>query len=162
MKPEGCQRQTIHSLKDALNRCQQLGMRISRQRRFILDLLWQEKKHLSAKQVYELLSQQGKNIGYASVYHNLETLSEHGIIECLERHDGRLYGNYGGDHSHVNVIDTNQIFNIEVELPPELIEAIEAKTGVKVAYYRIDFYGYQNVNSELQTANPELPNSKSG
>jgi Fur family ferric uptake transcriptional regulator len=144
MKSEGCQIQTIHSLKDALNRCQELGLRMSRQRRLILDLLWQEKKHLSAKQVYELLSQQGKNIGLTSVYHNLEILSEHGIIECLDRHDGRLYGNYGGEHSHVNVIDTNQIMNVEVELPKELIKTIEAKTGIKIAHYRIDFYGYQN------------------
>lgn len=144
MKPEGCQTPTINSLKEALNRCQELGLRMSRQRRLILDLLWQEKKHLSAKQVYELLSQQGKNIGHTSVYHNLETLSEHGIIECLDRHDGRLYGNCGGEHSHVNVIDTNQIMNVEVELPPELIKTIEAKTGIKIAHYRIDFYGYQN------------------
>ncbi len=113
MKPEGCETKAINSLKDALNLCQELGMRISRQRRLILDLLWREKKHLSAKQVYELLTQQGKNIGHTSVYDNLETLSEHGIIECLERHDGRLYGNYGGEHSHVNIIDTNQIVNVE-------------------------------------------------
>ena len=97
-----------------------------------------------SKTNFELLTQQGKNIGYTSVYHNLEALSENGIIECLDRHDGRLYGNYGGEYSHVNVIDTNQIVNVKVELPPELIETIEAKTGVKVAYYQIDFYGYSN------------------
>jgi Fur family ferric uptake transcriptional regulator len=57
----------------------------------------------------------------------------------------------------MNVIDTNQIFNINVELPPELIKAIEAKTGVKVAYYRIDFYGYKNSNSQKQNAKSELP-----
>jgi Fur family ferric uptake transcriptional regulator len=33
----------IRSLEDALDRCQALGMRLSRQRRFILELLWQEK-----------------------------------------------------------------------------------------------------------------------
>ena len=155
MKAQRCQIKSIESLKDALNRCQQLGMRISRQRRFILDLLWQEKTHLSAKQIYELLTQQGKNIGYTSVYHNLEALSENGIIECLDRHDGRLYGNYGGEYSHVNVLDTNQIMNVKVELPADLIKTIEAKTGVKVAYYQIDFYGYTEENNEF--ANKQSP-----
>ncbi len=151
MNSEGCQKKPIQSLNDAINRCHKLGMRISRPRRIILDLLWQEKKHLCVKQVYELLSQQGKNIPYHSVYQNLEALSEHGIIECLERHDGRLYGNDGGEHSHVNVIDTDQIVNVKVELPSDIIETIEAKTGVKVAYYKIDFYGYQN-SAELQNS----------
>lgn len=146
MQPEGATKKTIHSLKDALNRCQELGMRVSRQRRFILELLWSHKDHLSAKQVYDLLSQQGKNIAPTSVYQNLEALSHHGIIECIDRHEGRLYGNVTDGHSHVNIIDTNKIINVKVELPPELIEQIEQQTGVKVVNYRVDFFGYRNQN----------------
>lgn len=92
-------------------------MRLSRQRRFILELLWSQREHLSAKEIYDLLSQQGKDIGHTSVYQNLEALSSQGIIECVERHEGRLYGNFCEDHSHVNVLDTNQIMDIQVELP---------------------------------------------
>ena len=43
----------IRSLEDALERCQILGMRVSRQRRFILELLWQANEHLSAKVTQE-------------------------------------------------------------------------------------------------------------
>ncbi|WP_373478688.1 Fur family transcriptional regulator [Geminocystis sp.] len=148
MQQAGATVRKIRSLKDALNRCQELGMRLSRQRRFILELLWSHQEHLSAKEIYDLLSQQGKDIGHTSVYQNLEALSSQGIIECLERHEGRLYGNFCEDHSHVNVIDTNQIMDIQVELPSDLIKTIEEKTGVKVDHYRIDFYGYKNKLSE--------------
>lgn len=133
----------IRSLKDALNRCQELGMRLSRQRRFVLEVLWSQNEHLSAKEIYDRLSKLRKDIGHTSVYQNLEALSSQGIIECVERHEGRLYGNFCEDHSHVNVLDTNQIVDIEVELPLELIKTIEEKTGIKVAHYRIDFYGYK-------------------
>jgi Fur family ferric uptake transcriptional regulator len=133
----------IQSLEDALNRCQALGMRLSRQRRFILELLWQASEHLSAREIYDRLNQQGKEIGHTSVYQNLEALSSQGIIECIERSDGRLYGNISDSHSHVNCLDTNRIIDIFVELPPELIERIEQETGVRIADYRIDFYGYQ-------------------
>ena len=36
----------IRSLQDALDRCQMLGMRVSRQRRFVLELLWQAQAFL--------------------------------------------------------------------------------------------------------------------
>ncbi|MDG2617347.1 transcriptional repressor [Thermoleptolyngbya sichuanensis A183] len=143
MNPETADRKPIRSLEDALNRCQLLGMRLSKQRRFILELLWQQQEHLSAREIYDRLNQQGKDIGHTSVYQNLEALSEQGIIECVERSDGRLYGNISDPHSHVNCLDTNQILDVHIELPAELIEQIEQQTGVKITGYSIDFFGYK-------------------
>ncbi|NCS20799.1 MAG: transcriptional repressor [Microcystis aeruginosa G11-06] len=120
----------IRCLEDAIERCQTLGMRVSRQRRYILEL-------------YDRLNLQGKNIGHTSVYQNLEALSGQGIIESVERWDGRLYGNISDSHSHVNCLDSQQIIDVHIELPPELIKQIEESTGVKITDYRIDFYGYK-------------------
>lgn len=133
----------IRCLDDAIERCQTLGMRLSRQRRFILELLWQDQEHLSAREIYDRLNRQGKDIGHTSVYQNLEALSEQGIIECIERSDGRLYGNVSDAHSHVNCLDTQQILDIHIELPPEIIQQVEAQTGVRITEYHIDFYGYK-------------------
>ncbi|MEQ9368464.1 MAG: Fur family transcriptional regulator [Coleofasciculus chthonoplastes F3-SA18-01] len=144
MQKEAAVVKPIRSLEDALNRCQTLGMRLSRQRRLILELLWQDREHLSAREIYDRLNQQGKEIGHTSVYQNLEALSSQGIIECIERSDGRLYGNISDAHSHVNCVDTHQIMDVYVELPEELIQHIEQQTGVKITEYRIDFYGYRN------------------
>ena len=143
MQKEAATIKPIRSLEDAVDRCQNLGMRLSRQRRFILELLWQAKEHLSAREIYDRLNQQGKEIGHTSVYQNLEALSSQNIIECIERSDGRLYGNISDSHSHVNCLDTNQILDIEVELPAELLAQIELQTGVKITDYNINFYGYR-------------------
>lgn len=142
----------IRSLDDALNRCQILGMRLSRQRRFILELLWQAQEHLSAREIYDRLNHQGKAIGHTSVYQNLEALSAQGIIECIERSDGRLYGNISDSHSHVNCLDTNQILDIHIELPEDLIQQIEAQVGVKITDYRIDFFGYRAAETSITPA----------
>ncbi|AVH67566.1 transcriptional repressor [Nostoc sp. 'Peltigera membranacea cyanobiont' 213] len=133
----------IRSLEDALDRCQILGMRVSRQRRFILELLWQANEHLSAREIYDRLNQEGKEIGHTSVYQNLEALSSQGIIECIERCDGRLYGNISDSHSHINCVDTNQILDVHVELPEDLIRKIEEETGVRITEYSINFFGYR-------------------
>jgi len=137
----------VRSLEDALDKCQAMGMRLSRQRRFILELLWQEQEHLSAREIYNRLNQQGKDIGHTSVYQNLEALSAQGIIECIERSDGRLYGNVSDSHSHVNCVDTNQILDVHIELPEEIIKLVEAQTGVKIIDYTINFFGYRDAES---------------
>jgi len=144
MQKQAISTKPIRSLEDAVDRCKLLGMRVSRQRRFILELLWQANEHLSAREIYDRLNQQGKEIGHTSVYQNLEALSSGGIIECIERCDGRLYGNISDSHSHVNCLDTNQIMDVHVELPEELIRRIEQETGVRITDYTINFFGYRN------------------
>lgn len=143
MRKEAAAVKQIRSLEDAVDRCQLLGMRLSRQRRFILELLWQAKEHLSAREIYDRLNQQGKEIGHTSVYQNLEALSSQNIIECIERSDGRLYGNISDSHSHINCLDTSQILDVDVELPEDLIRSIEQQTGVRITDYSINFYGYR-------------------
>jgi Fur family transcriptional regulator, ferric uptake regulator len=150
MHSEGVVRRPIRSLEDAVEQCQFLGMRLSKQRRFILELLWQAKEHLSAREIYDRLNQQGKEIGHTSVYQNLEALSEQGIIECIERSDGRLYGNISDPHSHVNCLDTNQIVDVHVQLPDDLLQRIEQETGIRIVNYTVDFFGYR-----LPEARPE-------
>jgi len=136
----------IASLEDAINQCQALGMRLSRQRYSILELLWQAEEHLSARQIYDRLNQAGKEIGHTSVYQNLEALSQQDIIECVERSDGRLYGNLSHSHSHINCLDTDQIIDIQVELPQALIDQIEQQTGVTISDYRVDFFAYRHAD----------------
>jgi Fur family ferric uptake transcriptional regulator len=151
MQNDAADLKPIRSFEDALERCQTLGMRLSRQRRFILELLWREREHLSAREIYDRLNRQGKDIGHTSVYQNLEALSSQGIIECIERSDGRLYGNISDSHSHINCLDTNQILDIHVELPPSLIQQIEEQTGVRITDYHIDFFGYRQAQTTAGT-----------
>jgi len=134
---------TTRTLEDALAQCQEQGMRLSRQRRSILELLWRCEEHLSAREIYDRLNQEGKDIGHTSVYQNLEALSTHGIIECVERCEGRLYGHVSESHSHINCLDNGKIVDVYVELPEDLLQDIEAQTGIKITDYQINFYGHQ-------------------
>ncbi|HEY9863799.1 MAG TPA: Fur family transcriptional regulator [Candidatus Obscuribacterales bacterium] len=146
----------IRSLEDAIDYCQVRGMRLSRQRRLILELLWQVQEHLSARDIYDRLNQQGKAIGHTSVYQNLEALSRENVIECVERSDGRLYGHISDSHSHVHCLDTEKILDIHIELSPELLAQVEQQTGVKITDYQINFYGYSvnlvNIDETVQAS----------
>ena len=147
----------IRSCEEAIQRCKDLGMRVSRQRTAVLELLWSTSEHLCAREIYARLEQAGSDIGYTSVYQNLEALSRHSIIECLDRADARLYGHINIPHSHINCLDTDEIVDIHIELPPELVAQIESHTGITITDYRIDFFGHHQVNrTSIDAKSPEM------
>jgi len=124
-------------VESAYRRCRDLGMRLSKQRRMVLDLLWQERSHLSARDIFEKLNDQGRNIGHTSVYQNLEALQSAGVIECLDRAGGRLYGYRSDPHSHLVCSESGAIQDLDLVLPAELLNQIEATTGFRIDSYSV-------------------------
>ena len=131
----------IDGVQNAFERCRTLGMRLSRQRRMVLDLLWAEKSHLSARDIFEKLNARGRSIGHTSVYQNLEALQSAGVIECLDRASGRLYGYRSDPHSHLTCLDTGSIEDIDVVLPENLLQQIERCTGYRIESYTLQLNG---------------------
>ena len=132
---------TLAGVEAVYRRCRDLGMRLSRQRRMVLDLLWAEKSHLSARDIFEKLNDQGRNIGHTSVYQNLEALQSAGVIECLDRASGRLYGYRADPHSHLICSQSGRIQDLDVTLPAELLQQIEALTGFTIESYTLHLCG---------------------
>jgi Fur family ferric uptake transcriptional regulator len=128
-------------VEDVYRRCRDLGMRLSRQRRMVLDLLWAERAHLSARDIFEKLNDLGRNIGHTSVYQNLEALQSAGVIECLDRASGRLYGYRSDPHSHLTCLDTGSIEDLDVKLPADLLRQIEDHTGFAIESYTLHLAG---------------------
>lgn len=138
-------------------RCRDLGMRLSRQRRMVLDLLWAEKSHLSARDIFEKLNDLGRNIGHTSVYQNLEALQSAGVIECLDRASGRLYGYRSDPHSHITCLDSGAIEDLDVALPPELLEQIERHTGYRIESYTLNLTGRRPGASPAAAVGDQTP-----
>jgi Fur family ferric uptake transcriptional regulator len=132
---------SARTVEDVYRRCRDLGMRLSRQRRLVLDLLWAEKSHLSARDIFERLNDLGRNIGHTSVYQNLEALQAAGVIECLDRASGRLYGYRADPHSHLTCLDSGAIMDLDVRLPADLMRRIEDATGYRIESYTIHLAG---------------------
>ena len=136
----------MRGVQTAFERCRSLGMRLSRQRRMVLDLLWSEASHLSARDIFERLNAKGRRIGHTSVYQNLEALQSAGVIECLDRANGRLYGYRSDPHSHLTCLDSGAIEDIDVTLPQELLDQIENATGFRIESYTLQLNGRRSTN----------------
>ena len=129
------------NLEGAYKSCRSQGLRLSRQRKLVLEILWRSGDHLSAREIFEQLNANGRRIGHTSVYQNLESLRAHGVIECLEKAQGRLYGHRSDPHSHLTCLESGSIHDLDIELPAELLNAIEANTGFKIESYSLLLQG---------------------
>ncbi|QNI73632.1 Ferric uptake regulator family protein/ fur family [Synechococcus sp. NOUM97013] len=116
----------------------------------VLDLLWTEASHLSARDIFERLNQQGRKIGHTSVYQNLEALQTAGVIECLDRASGRLYGYRSDPHSHLTCLESGAIEDLDVELPDALLKEIERRTGYRIESYTLQLNGRPKLPLEEQ------------
>lgn len=130
----------LKTYEEALDYCCEKGLRLSKQRRLILKLLWDTDEHLPASVIYDRLRQQGEPIGHTSVYQNLDALAKVGAIERVERAEGCLYSHQALSHSHVRCVDSGQLIDIVITLPPELIMSVQEQTGLQVVDYRVEFF----------------------
>ena len=90
---------------------------------------------------FEKLKQQGRRIGHTSDYQNLEALQSAGVIEFLDRVNGRLYGYREDPHSHLTCLETGEMEDHDVKLPDDVIREIERRTGFHINLYTLQLNG---------------------
>jgi Fur family transcriptional regulator, ferric uptake regulator len=117
-------------------------LRITEQRKIIIEELQKLTSHPTANELYEIVRQRLPRISLGTVYRNLEILSESGMIQKLEmagtqkRFDGTVENHY-----HVRCVICGRVD--DVPMPP--IRAIdEALAGVSeydILWHRLEFMG---------------------
>ncbi|MEW6532249.1 MAG: transcriptional repressor [Thermodesulfobacteriota bacterium] len=117
-------------------------LRMTKQRRLILEELLKTKSHPSADEVYRMVRERLPNISLGTVYRNLELLSESGLILKLElsgvakRFDGTVE-----DHYHVRCVQCGQVRDVEVSPLPEIEAAVQDASGYEIFAHRLEFRG---------------------
>ena len=92
-----------------------MPLRMTNQREMILRELKKSKKHLTADELYERVKKYMPRISLATVYRNLEILSDVNMIRKLEisgrqkRFDSELE-----DHDHIYCVECHRIENLDV------------------------------------------------
>ena len=117
-------------------------MRMTNQREIILKELRDSRQHLTADQLYERVKKSMPRISLATVYRNLETLSEAGIIGKLEISGRQKRFDYEiTPHHHIYCLQCQRVDNIEFE--QELVDqgAMASTTGYRITGYRVEFVG---------------------
>ncbi len=117
-------------------------MRITNQREIILEELKRLKTHPTADELYEVVKKRLPRISIATVYRNLERLSEAGIIHKLEY--GGRQKRFDGDvrpHSHVFCIRCGRISDVDTVDGLDVREMVLDSKGFQIKEGSLQFQG---------------------
>lgn len=109
-------------------------MRYSRQREAIFELVQHSKKHPTADEIYAIIKKTYPTISLATIYRNLNHLTDQGKLLRLPvadgpvRFDGRLDG-----HSHMICDQCSKVLDYNVDILENMRETIEEQTGFSPA-----------------------------
>lgn len=119
------------------------GLRITKPRRIILEILHRTHGHPDAAQIFEQAAAMDSRISLATVYRTMRTLEESGAIQRHAFGDGpaRFEQAQVAHHDHLIDIDTGEV----IEFASDRIEAIQAeiaaRLGYEIVHHRLEIYG---------------------
>ena len=131
-----------------------MQLRMTNQREIILQELRKSGKHLTADGLYELVKKIMPRISLATVYRNLETLSETGIIAKLEISGRQKRFDYDvSEHDHIYCVQCHKIDNVELDREVFGYSADISAQGYKITGYRLQLVGICPVCAKKKTKN---------
>lgn len=112
------------------------------QRSLVLDAVNRLKSHATADEVYAEVAATHPNISKATVYRNLNLLSEMGMIRKLEIPGGAdRFDHICKEHCHVKCEKCGRVFDIEIPYIDGLENRVENRNGFEITGYDILFRG---------------------
>ncbi len=118
------------------------ALRMTRQRKIILEALKNVEFHPTADQVYEVVRQRLPRISLGTVYRNLEILSTTGMIRKLELGGSQRRFDWDmSHHYHVRCLDCGRVDDVKVKAPMTVAEVAHAENGYEVIGHRLEFIG---------------------
>lgn len=115
---------------------------MTNQREMILKELQSSKEHLSADELYERIKKRMPRISLATVYRNLEVLSEAGIVAKLEVGGRQKRFDYDVErHDHIYCVNCNRVDNLLLEQKPINYTSLLHSDGYTITGCRLEVSG---------------------
>jgi len=119
-----------------------MQLRMTNQREMILQELKKSKEHLTADELYERVKKKMPRISLATVYRNLEILSEIGLIGKLEVSGRQKRFDWNTEtHDHIYCIQCHRVDNLELDRNELGVATSGTLDGYQVTGYRLEFAG---------------------
>src|ERR1700684_4186217 len=134
----------VDSIKGSLR---EKGVRLTRQRQILLELIDQTGQHLDAERLYQMAKEKDPKLNRVTVYRTLKMLKAGGLVDELD------LMHYGGDqhyyetrlkqeHAHVICMRCGKIEEYFGEPLKEMRKQVESHFGFEVVLTRTEIGGY--------------------
>ena len=125
------------------------GIRLTRQRRVILQVMDEAEQHLDVDQIFERARRIDSGVHLVTVYRTIDLLKKEGLIDELDllhlRGDRHYYETHGPrDHIHVACLRCGKVREFESRLYEQLKEQIARDFEMQVTVSRTEVGGICN------------------
>jgi Fur family ferric uptake transcriptional regulator len=134
----------VPGIKDSLK---QRGVRLTRQRQILLDLIDKSGQHLDAERLYHLAKEKDPKLNRVTVYRTLKMLKAGGLVDELDLlhigGDGHFYETrMKQEHAHIICLRCGKVEEFFGEPLQKLRRQIEQHFGFEVLLARTEVGGY--------------------
>jgi Fe2+ or Zn2+ uptake regulation protein len=119
------------------------ALRLTPQRRAVLDVVAESDDHPTASQVIDRVRERVEGVGAATVYRTLALLVESGQVAELRLGEGQALRYDQNVHRHAHLVCTacGQVQDTNVQLDARAIAELTEKTSFTVAGYDVQLHG---------------------
>ena len=117
-------------------------LRMTHQREVILDEIKKSTTHPTADELYEKIKKKLPRISLATVYRNLDIMSEAGLINKLEISGRQKRFDWDLDqHDHIYCVQCHRVDNIDLGSKKQVTLPDDINHGYHVSGCRVEFFG---------------------
>jgi len=117
-------------------------LRLTKQRRIIYEELSKVTSHPRADEVYEMVRKRIPHIGIGTVYRNLKTLAQLGLI--IEGKFGHNYSHFDANtapHHHFTCMTCDRVFDVDKYQDIDFSKFQLPALGFRIHHSRVELYG---------------------
>lgn len=147
------------SLEDFRRRCKERGLAFTFQRQVIYEAVVGSREHPTPELIYEEVRQRIPSISLGTVYKNVKTFLDSGVLKEVTLHHGslRLEANMT-PHHHVVCSSCRAIHDIEqAAVEPVQYRASEVPAGFSIEDCRVEFVGLCKTCRAARTKSKPAP-----
>lgn len=112
------------------------------QKELVLQTVRKLRKHLTADEIYQFIIEEHPSVGKGTVYRNLNILVEEGKIRKIAIPNGSDCFDFTlEEHYHVRCVCCGNVFDVDMEVVPDLKKNIQDSHGIRFIDYDILFRG---------------------
>lgn len=120
-------------------------MNYSKQRETVLQTLRENVVHPTAEYIYDIMRKTDKSVSLATLYRNLNQLTEAGKIKKIEGLENSAHYDHNiHEHYHFICTECKRVFDIPVDVAGDIVKNTEEKTGFVIQSHDVIFHGLCN------------------
>ncbi len=118
------------------------SLRITKQRKIIIEELGKTQSHPTAAEIYEAVRKRLPKISLGTVYRNLEFLSEIGVIQKLEMAGAQMrFDRTTSNHYHIRCVICRRVDDAPMKPSNSIDPALSENSGYSILRHKIEFMG---------------------